>query len=345
MEAHTEVVIWQNDKNMKRNLKKIGITLGDPAGIGPEIVLKALSGHPEIYEKALPVVFGSRAVLDAAMRNLGLQLEIKETTRLDEWPAGPQRIVLFPATEPDTLPRPGKIDPLAGRLAFSWIEAAAAAANVNKIDAVVTAPINKAALKQAGLPFRDHTEMFGRLTNSAAPMTLFVTGTLRIFFYTRHLAFKDIAAHLDKKTLVQTINRCLSHLRRLGFGQPRLAVAALNPHGGEGGLMGREEIDIIEPAVRQVKEQGAEVSGPIPADSVFHLAKEGAYDAVLSLYHDQGHIAAKTLDFHRTVSLTMGLPFLRTSVDHGTAMDIAGKNLADETNMVQAILAAAEYSW
>ena len=325
--------------------KKIGITLGDPAGVGPEIVLKALSGHPEIYEQVMPVVFGSRSVLEAVKKNLSLQIEINEAKDLQEWEAAPNAVTVFNTVEPQILPPIGKIDPLAGRMAFSWMEAAIAAANMGKIKALVTAPINKAAFKLAGLPYRDHTEILAKLTGSDKPMTLFVTGNLRIFFYTRHVAFKEIAAQMNKKTLTESIRCCMEHLRQLGFEQPRLAVAALNPHGGDNGLMGREEPDIIEPAVRLAREKGLNVAGPIPADSVFHLAKEGVYDAVLSLYHDQGHIAAKTLDFHRTVSLTMGLPFLRTSVDHGTAMDIAGKNMANETSMVEAILAAAQYAW
>ena len=325
--------------------KKVGITLGDPAGIGPEIVLKALTGHPEIYNQVVPVVFGSRSVLEVVKKKLRLQTEIIKAKDLDDWRADPNVVTVFSTAEPRTLPPLGKIDPLAGRMAFSWMEAAVTAANLGKIRALVTSPINKAALRLAGVPYMDHTEILSQLTGSADPMTLFVTGSLRIFFYTRHVAFKDIASQINQNTLVQSIRRCIVHLQQLGFERPRLAIAALNPHGGDNGLMGREELDIIEPAVETAKEEGLNATGPIPADSVFHLAKQGKYDAVLSLYHDQGHIAAKTLDFHRTVSLTMGLPFLRTSVDHGTAMDIAGKNTADETSLVEAILAAAEYAW
>ena len=325
--------------------KKIGITLGDPSGIGPEIVLKALTGHTEIYKQVTPVVFGSLSVLEAVKKNLSLPTEIIRAKNLDNWRAAPNVVTVFSTAEPPTLPSVGKIDPLAGRMAFSWMEAAVTAANQGKIHALVTSPINKAALRQARVPYMDHTEILSRLTGCDEPMTLFVTGNLRIFFYTRHVAFKDIASQINKKTLVESIRRCIAHLQQLGFEQPRLAIAALNPHGGDNGLMGREELDIIEPAVESAREEGFNATGPIPADSVFHLAKVGIYDAVLSLYHDQGHIAAKTLDFHRTVSLTMGLPFLRTSVDHGTAMDIAGKNMADETSLVEAILAAVHYAW
>ncbi len=211
--------------------------------------------------------------------------------------------------------------------------------------AIVTAPINKEALRMAKVPYLDHTEMLTSLTKSTNTMTLFVTGSLRVFFYSRHIPLKDVAAALDTKKLGDAITNSCRYLEQIGIKNPTLAVAALNPHGGEQGMFGEEEIQILTPAIEKAHSQGMRVSGPIPADSVFHLAKEGAYNAVLSLYHDQGHIATKTLDFHRTVSLTMGLPFLRTSVDHGTAFDIAGMGKASEISMVEAIRAVTLYAW
>jgi len=164
-----------------------------------------------------------------------------------------------------------------------------------------------------------------------------------VFFFTRHLPFREIADHIKREPLVKFTAEACEQLAKLGFPKPKVAVAALNPHGGEGGMFGREEIEEISPAVQDLRDRGYDVAGPIPADSVFHLAKEGHFDAVISLYHDQGHIATKTLDFYRTVSLTLGLPFLRTSVDHGTAFDIAGTGKANEISMVEAILAAAKF--
>jgi 4-hydroxythreonine-4-phosphate dehydrogenase len=175
-------------------------------------------------------------------------------------------------------------------------------------------------------------------------MSLFLAGALRIFFLTRHLPFQEVAGAITPAGLAAAFPLCLRYLRHLGIDQPRLAVAALNPHGGEQGLFGTEEMAIIAPAVAAAQAQGLQVAGPVPADAVFHQAAQGRYDGVLALYHDQGHIAAKTLDFHGTVSLTMGLHFLRTSVDHGTALDIAGRGVAEPRGMVSALKAGARYA-
>jgi 4-hydroxythreonine-4-phosphate dehydrogenase len=242
-------------------------------------------------------------------------------------------------------PEPGKVSAAGGMHAFASIEQSIKLALNKKVDAIATAPINKEALKMAGIKYLDHTEILTKLTHAQDTMTLFVTGKLRVFFYSRHIEFKDISQSLNIPNIVQALSKSTEYLEKMGISEPRLALAALNPHGGEHGMFGREESDILEPSVVKAQEEGLDVHGPIPADSVFHLAHEGHYDAVLSLYHDQGHIATKTLDFHRTVSLTMGLPFLRTSVDHGTAFDIAGKNEASEISMVEAIRAAAKYWW
>jgi 4-hydroxythreonine-4-phosphate dehydrogenase len=215
----------------------------------------------------------------------------------------------------------------------------------NKINGIVTAPINKKSLKAAKVPYLDHTEILTKLTESSHTMTLFVAHEMRVFFYSRHIAFKDISASLDINKLVETLHDCDGYMKKIGIDKPKLALAALNPHGGEEGLFGTEEMEILSPAVQQAQDQGLNVAGPVPGDSVFHLAGEGHFDAVLSLYHDQGHIATKTYDFHHTVSLTMGLPFLRTSVDHGTAFDIAGKNIASEISLVEAVKAVVRYHW
>ena len=175
-------------------------------------------------------------------------------------------------------------------------------------------------------------------------MTLFLVQTLKIFFLTRHISFREIPAAITEEGILEAIPLCLAYLRQLGVEDPLIAVAGLNPHGGEQGLFGTEEMEVIGPAVVKARALGYRASGPLPADSVFHQALEGRYDGVLALYHDQGHIAAKTLDFHGTVSLTMGLRFLRTSVDHGTAFDIAGQGIADARGMIKAIQAAGKYA-
>ncbi len=325
--------------------KRIGITIGDPGGIGPEIVLKALAFHPEIFEACVPVIFGPAAIVQNVMDDLRLTVPLQTVS--------PEAVVQNTAGATALLvdlpfdgqpPAYGQICAEGGQIAFEAITAAIEWARKKQIAAIATAPINKQALKLAGIEFTDHTAIFSRVTNSRHTMTLFVTQNLRIFFYSRHIPLKDVPARLNRRDLLHAIEYSLKYLNQLGI-EGRLAVAALNPHGGDNGLFGDEELKIIHPAVAEAQKRGWRVSGPIPADSVFYLNLSGHFDAVLSLYHDQGHIAAKTYDFLRTVSFTMGLPFLRTSVDHGTAMELAGQNKANEISMVEAILQAAHYAW
>ena len=213
-----------------------------------------------------------------------------------------------------------------------------------KVDALSTTPINKEALKAAKVPYIGHTEILADLTKSAEPLTMFQTHELRVFFLTRHLSLLDACKAVTRDRVLRHIRRCSEALGCLGISEPRLAVAGLNPHGGEHGLFGHEEDAEIAPAVEAARREGYRVDGPKPADSVFYFALKGAWDAVLSLYHDQGHIATKMVDFERTISLTLGLPFLRTSVDHGTAFDIAGTGKASATSMIEAIRLAALYA-
>ncbi|WP_456439333.1 4-hydroxythreonine-4-phosphate dehydrogenase PdxA [Caldithrix abyssi] len=327
--------------------KHIGITLGDPAGIGPEIVLKALLNHPEVYELCTPVVFGPLPVLKKYLTLFGMEASL---ISINDFKKAPEKlfqndILVFNTPLVEPIPEPGQISAAGGENSFKAINAAIEQALEKNICAIATAPINKQSLKKTQIPFLDHTAIFTNLTDSHHTMTLFVTGNLRIFFYSRHIPFKEIVNALDEERLLETIKVCHQYLKQMGFENPHLAVAALNPHAGEDGLFGTEEIDIITPAIERARMANIRVTGPIPADSVFHLASRGRYEAVLSLYHDQGHIAAKTLDFFGTISLTLGLPFLRTSVDHGTAFEIAGKGIANETSMVEAIKAAARYAW
>jgi len=321
------------------------LTIGDPCGVGPEITLKALKNHSEIFEQCNLIICGSIEFLQKTADKIKMDIEIHkiEESELEQLSGSGFRCL-------DINPAPfeheyGKITAGGGKHSFAYIEKAIELAKNKKVNGVVTAPINKESLKAGSVPFLDHTEMFTKLTGSNRTMTLFVTGNMRVFFYSRHIPFADISSALDQQELVKTLHDCERHLKQIGLKNSKVAVAALNPHGGESGLFGREEMEIIDPAVKQAAREGLNVVGPIPADSVFHLAKEGHYDAVLSLYHDQGHIAAKTYDFERTVSLTMGLPFLRTSVDHGTAFDIAGKGIASEISLVEAIKAAIRHHW
>lgn len=213
-----------------------------------------------------------------------------------------------------------------------------------RVDAVATTPINKESLKAGGINYIGHTEIFGALTETKDPLTMFETRGLRIFFLTRHVSLREMLEMIKKERIIEYVKRCTKALKQLGVENGTMAVAGLNPHSGEHGLFGWEEEEEIVPAIEELKAEGYDVEGPVGADSVFYQAAEGKYNSVLSLYHDQGHIAAKTLDFHRTIAVTCGMPILRTSVDHGTAFDIAGTGKASEVSMIEAIKVAARYA-
>ena len=320
----------------------IGITIGDPAGIGPEIVIKALT-HSEIYDDVRPLIFGDRSILEQVLEMLGCSLKLNAVDRATDgnYEAGTLDFVGVGAwSGPVSF---GTVQPEAGRAAYTYLNRAIDEALEGTIEAICTAPINKEALRAAGIPHLDHTAILSHRTGVRDIMGLFIVRALRVFFLTRHIAFRDILKHITCERIVRAVHLCDLYLRQLDITDPHVAVAALNPHSGEHGMFGTEEEQIIAPAVEEARKAGLWVSGPIPADAVFHQTLEGRYDGVLSLYHDQGHIAAKTVDFRRAVALTMGLPFLRTSVDHGTAFDIAGKGVADETGMIEAIKAAGKY--
>jgi len=313
------------------NPPAIGITIGDPAGIGPEIVVRALA-HETIPASVSPVVIGDRWVLERAMDATGIRLEFGSS--------GQPRLIDL--ANVDHRLQWGKIQATAGAAAAQFIERAVQEALAGRLDAMATAPINKEALWRAGYRHLGHTEMLADLTHSDDPLTMFQVRGLRIFFLTRHLSLREALDQITRERITSMLPRIDNELKRLGVARPRIAVAALNPHAGEGGALGREDQDEIAPAVEDARARGIQVQGPVPADSVFAQALEGRYDAVVSLYHDQGHIAAKTLDFHGAVSVTLGLPFIRTSVDHGTAFDIAGRGIAKADSMIAAILAAGD---
>lgn len=232
----------------------------------------------------------------------------------------------------------------AGKAAFEYIKASTELCLRKETDSVATAPISKENLRLGKINYIGHTEIYAGLTNTNDPLTMFETGSLRVFFLSRHVSLKDAIELVKKDRLTEYIIKCQKALKNLGITEGTMAVASLNPHSGENGMFGNEEISEIIPAVNEARKSGFNVVGPISADSVFHLAQTGRYNAVLSLYHDQGHIATKTLDFEGTISLTIGLPFLRTSVDHGTAPDIAWKGIAKERSMVEAIKLSAKYA-
>jgi 4-hydroxythreonine-4-phosphate dehydrogenase len=338
--------VSEEGNDMTETRPVLAVTMGDPAGIGPEIAVRALLS-PEVRACSRSFLIGDARVFDRALSVCGLAASAS-LNRI----AGPEALadragvidVMHEDTaDPDML-QTGKVQALGGQAAYAAIRTSIDLAMAGRVAGVATTPINKESLKAAKIPFIGHTEMFAEHTGAREEMTMFTISGLKIFFLTRHLSLMDACRQITRERTLAGIEKAMKALRQLGIDAPHLAVAALNPHGGEDGLFGREEMDAIKPAIEEARTRGMHVSGPVPADSVFHMARIGRYDAVLSLYHDQGHIAAKMMDFEKTVSVTLGLPILRTSVDHGTAFDIAGTGKASAVSMIEAIKVAAEYA-
>jgi 4-hydroxythreonine-4-phosphate dehydrogenase len=322
----------------------IAVPIGDPAGVGPEITVKSIA-NKDVFDVARVVVVGDKKIIEKAIEICGKDLKVNVINEPEEgiYDEKTLNIIDLDNIDMDTFEY-GKVQAMCGKAAYAYIEKAVELANSRKVDAVATTPINKEALKAGGINFIGHTEIFGALTNTPDPLTMFEVRGLRVFFLTRHVSLRQSCDMVKKDRIIDYVKRCTEVLKQLGVTEGTMAIAGLNPHSGEHGLFGWEEVNEVTPAVEELKEMGYNVAGPIGADSVFHLALQGRFNSVLSLYHDQGHIATKTLDFERTIAITGGMPILRTSVDHGTAFDIAGKNIVSEVSMVEAILLAAKYS-
>jgi 4-hydroxythreonine-4-phosphate dehydrogenase len=326
-------------------LPVIAIPMGDPAGVGPELVLKTVS-DPGTAEVARCVVVGDRGVLENAMRFPGsprLAVRELEDPREGDYAPGILNLVNLRNIGMDEF-TVGRVGGRCGRAAYEYIERSVRLAVSGDAQAVATPPINKESFRAGGVPYIGHTEVFADLTGTADPLTLFEVDNLRIFFLTRHVSLREVPALVTRRRVKDYVRRCSEALRRLGVSEGDMAVAGLNPHSGEHGLFGDEEDREIRPAVEELIAEGYRVTGPVSADSVFSQARHGRFNSVLSLYHDQGHIAAKTLDFERTIALTAGMPFLRTSVDHGTAFDIAGRGIASPVSLREAVRLAAKYA-
>ncbi|WP_449277972.1 4-hydroxythreonine-4-phosphate dehydrogenase PdxA [Leucobacter sp. GX24907] len=324
----------------------LALTLGDPAGIGPEITVQTVLQAAGPDGPARAVVVGDPVSVRAALDVLGLEATVRVVESWNDLPEEQAGVidVFDTGVLGDEPVEWGVVSERAGAAAVRSIEVATAAALAGDVAGIVTAPINKEAIWAAGSTHLGHTEMLAELTGSARSNTMFVARGKKIFFATRHISLRGALDKINTAMQVGAIHEALRALRVYGTDEPRLAVAAINPHGGENGKFGTEEIDFIRPAVEAVQAEGHDVVGPIPADSIFHQLFTGRYDAVLSQYHDQGHIPAKTVDFNGTISVTVGLPILRTSVDHGTAFDIAGRAIADPGTMLSAYSAGAEFA-
>jgi len=323
----------------------IGITMGDAAGIGPEIVLKSFRHHPELFAVCRPLVMGSAAV----MRFYDDQLKTNVPMNVVSSPAdavydeGAIDVLDLGLVDVAKL-KISVIDPEVGRAAVIYTQEAGRMAMDGTIDAIVSAPLNKEAMRAAGYPFEGATQILGELTGSKRYGMILIFGQLRIMMLTTHVSLRKACDAVTREKVLSMIELADESLKTFGIAKPRIAVAGLNPHSGEGGLFGTEEQTGSIPAISDAKARGIDAIGPVPADVVFLKARDGQYDLVLAMFHDQANMASKLLGFGEVVTLLAGLPIIRTSVGHGTAYDIAGKGIADELNLVCAIKAAAEFA-
>lgn len=325
------------------NKEYIGVPLGDPAGIGPEIVVKSISKE-ETNTYGNIVVFGNKEILEKAIKICEVEMIINVIENPEDGVYNNKTLNLVNIDNIDMNKFiPGEVSGMCGKAAFEYLAKSIDYAMSNKVKAIATTPLNKESFKAGNVPYIGHTEVLEDLTKTYNPLTMFQVRDLRVFFLSRHISLRKACDLVTEENIYEFILRSNEALIQLGIKNPKIAVAGLNPHCGEHGLFGDEERE-IEPAIQRARKEGIDVVGPIGADSVFFFGLQGKFDAVLSLYHDQGHIATKTVDFHRTISLTNNMPFLRTSVDHGTAFDIAWKNIANEVSLVEAIRLAGEYS-
>ena len=315
----------------------IAITMGDPCGIGPEVVVKALA-EPGVFASCRPLVVGNTCAMEQAVHLTGLPLKIREAP-------DPAQAGLDPGTvdvvdvhnlNPEDI-TVGEISVACGRAAMEWVSKAGELALAGVVDGLATAPLNKEAASLAGYESIGHMELLQELSGAKTVATMLMARNLRVVHLTTHRSLRLACDYVKKDRILQFLELTNSSFLDFGFPSPRIGVAALNPHGSDGGLLGDEEAQEIAPAVDAARELGIDATGPIPADIVFHQAIQGRYDAVLAMFHDQGHIPVKVYEFEESITANLGLPFIRTSVDHGTAFDIAGKGVAAHVSMLESI--------
>lgn len=320
----------------------VGITMGDPVGIGPEIILLALN-TPSIYQVCRPLIFGDIGILNVALHctSSRLQLNAVKTTEAGSYRFGTIDVLNLSELDPQKISW-GRPTIESGQAMVRYITTAIDMANKEQIAAITTCPINKQAMQVAGFFYNGHTELLAEQTNTDVFAMMLAGRRLRVVLVTIHIALKSVPAMLSTERIAQTISVTGQALTdRFGFKAPRIAVTGLNPHAGEGGLFGDEEEKVIQPAIHKARNQGFNVAGPFPPDTIFYQAANGHYDAVVCMYHDQGLIPFKLLHFTDGVNTTLGLPIIRTSVDHGTAYDIAGTGKAQPGSLIAAIEMAA----
>ena len=322
----------------------VAVTMGDPCGIGPEVVAKALSS-PEVYETCRPLIIGNGWCMERALELVGSDVKLHHaTTPLEPNGAAGKVELLDPGNlnaEDVTI---GQISPTCGKAAMEWVSTAGELAMDGQVDAIATAPVNKEAASLGGYSAIGHTELFQELAGSPTVATMLMSGNLRVVHLTTHRSLRRALDYVTKDRILSFLQLTHDTFGRWGMANPRIGVAALNPHGSDNGLLGHEENEEIGPAVEAARTAGVNATGPVPADSVFHQAISGRYDVVLAMFHDQGHIPVKVHGFERSITANLGLPFIRTSVDHGTAFDIAGQGVADHLSMVEAIKLAQTFA-
>ena len=315
----------------------IGITMGDPCGIGPEVVVKALA-DPQVYATCRPLVVGNVFAMEQAVALTGLPVKIKEVNDLtlpgDE--PGVIEVVDIHNLNPEDI-TVGEINPVCGKAAMEWVTKAGQLALAGVVDALATAPLNKEAASLAGYKSIGHMELLQELSKSKLVATMLMAKNLRVVHLSTHRSLSHACDLVKKDRILEYLELTHESFVRYGFKNPRIGTAALNPHGSDGGIMGNEESAEILPAVKAAQSQGINAVGPVPADIIFHQAIQGQYDVVLCMYHDQGHIPVKVYGFEESITANLGLPFIRTSVDHGTAFDIAGQGIAFHESMLESI--------
>jgi 4-phospho-D-threonate 3-dehydrogenase / 4-phospho-D-erythronate 3-dehydrogenase len=327
--------------------RHLAITMGDPAGIGPEIIVKAcakLRDRLETSDLKL-LIIGSRHAFEEANRQLDAGVSVAPVGADDAtWP----NLGFLQADEESASIAPGVLSADGGRFSYKAVEQGVRLALGGRVGGIVTAPLNKAALNKAGYHYPGHTEMLAELTGVRGSVMLLAHGNMRVSHVSTHVALQDVPSRLTPERLRRVIDLTDEALKRIGITRPKIAIAALNPHAGEGGLFGRQDIEVSQPTIAKAVADGLDVVGPVPGDTVFVKLRAGQYDAVVAMYHDQGHIPVKLLGFEvdpatgkweelSGVNITLGLPIIRTSVDHGTAFDIAGKGIANERSLIEAI--------
>ena len=326
----------------------IGITMGDPAGIGSEIIVKALN-RKDVYEKCRPVVIGDKWAIEDAVRMTGIKIDVRGVSSVSEasFTHGTIDVYDLKNVKHEKIPY-GKVDAACGKAAGEYIEKAIYLAMDKEISAMVTGPINKESFDLGGYgkKYRGHTEMLAGLTNSPKSFMMLASGNLRVIHVTTHVSMRQAVDLIKKDRVYDTICKAYQACRELGIENPRIGVCGLNPHASDGGIMGREEIDEIIPAIEQARAEGFDVQGPIPGDTIYPKGKTGTFDIVVAMYHDQGHIPVKLMGFLwdgdawssvSGVNITIGLPIIRVSVDHGTAFGKAGKGLANEVSLLDSV--------